>query len=332
MVGEDLGVREMNVLSLFDGMACGMLAMQKAGVTVDRYVAFEKEDGAIRTASHNFPTIEQRGDVFLGDFTEFQGFDFLIGGSPCTYWSVAQKKDREVEASGLGWELFQQYVRALKEAQPRYFIYENNKSMSKAIRESISTAFGFEPVCINSALVSGQRRWRLYWVGKRNPDGKYSKVNVIQPKDRKIYLDQLLTADDFVDYKGGALIREKPDLTDHRDETYRIGCTGRSGGQAVRVYDLKGKSVTLQSQAGGGGAKTGLYLVNGEVKALSKTAAMKLQTVPEWYDFPVSDQQAISLIGNGWTVDVIVHICEHIIKDMDEFQTWWTDLSASETP
>ena len=146
------------------------------------------------------------------------------------------------------------------------------------------------------------------------------------------YLDQLFTASDFVDYKGGALIREKPDLTVHRDETYRIGCTGKSGGQAVRVYDLKGKSVTLQSQAGGGGAKTGLYLVNGEVKALSKTAAMKLQTVPEWYDFPVSDQQAISLIGNGWTVDVIVHICEHIIKDMDEFQTGWTDLSASETP
>lgn len=298
----------MKVLSLFDGMACGMLAMLKAGIEVDRYVAFEIEEFAVKTASHNFPVIEERGDVFVADFTEFDGFDFLVGGSPCTYWSIAQKNNRETEASGLGWELFCQYIRALNEAKPRYFIYENNKSMSNEIRDSITKAFGFEPVCINSALVSGQRRLRLYWVGKRNLDGTYSKVDVPQPANKKIYLEQILASEDFSDYNGGAFIREKPDLTVNVDRTWRIGATGRSGGQAVRVYDLKGKSVTVQSQAGGGGAKTGLYLVNGEVKSLSRTGVAKLQTVPTWYEFPVSDQQAISLMGNGWTVDVIVHL------------------------
>lgn len=303
----------MKVLSLFDGMACGMLAMQRAGVSVDRYVAYEVDASAIKTACHNFPIIEQRGDVFSGDFTEFRGFDYLIGGSPCTYWSVAQKKGREVEASGLGWELFQQYVRALREAQPAFFIYENNKSMSKAIRESISSAFGFEPVYINSALVSVQTRHRLYWVGRRNSDGTYSRVDVSQPADRRLYLRDVLVAEDFAEYKGwAAFIREKADLSEYYDSTYRIGVTGKSGGQAVRVYDTKGKSVAIQSQAGGGGARTGLYMVDGTVKALSKSGTAKCQTIPPWYDFPVSDNKAISLIGNGWTVDVIVHILKSI--------------------
>lgn len=182
----------MRILSLFDGMACGMLAFQRAGIKVDRYVAFEIDKYAVQTSSHNFPMIEHRGDVFQADFTEFLGFDFLVGGSPCTYWSIAQKNNRETEASGIGWELFSQYVRALHEAQPMYFIYENNKSMSNAIRESITETFGFEPICINSALVSAQNRQRLYWVGKRNPDGIYSRVRVDQPKDRGILLRDVL--------------------------------------------------------------------------------------------------------------------------------------------
>lgn len=182
----------MRVLSLFDGMACGMLAMQKAGIEVEQYVAFEIDKYAVQTATHNFPMIEQRGDVFQADFAEYSDFDFLIGGSPCTYWSIAQKNNRETEASGMGWELFSQYVRALHEAKPKFFVYENNKSMAKAIRESIDEAFGFEAICINSALVSAQNRQRLYWVGKRNEDGSYSKVNVEQPEDRGIVLRDIL--------------------------------------------------------------------------------------------------------------------------------------------
>lgn len=110
----------------------------------------------------------------------------------CTYWSIAQTKNRETTASGMGWELFSQYVRALKEAQPKYFIYENNKSMSSAIRQSITEAFGFEPICINSALVSAQSRQRLYWVGIRRADGTYRKAHIEQPKDRGILLPDIL--------------------------------------------------------------------------------------------------------------------------------------------
>lgn len=182
----------MKVLSLFDGMACGMLAMQGAGIEVERYVAYEIDKYAVQTSSHNFPMIEHRGDVFGADFTEFADFDFLVGGSPCTYWSIAQKNNRETEASGMGWELFCQYVRALHEAKPKFFVYENNKSMSKAIRASIDEAFGFEAIGINSALVSAQNRQRLYWVGKRNDDGTYSKVDVKQPEDLGILLKDIL--------------------------------------------------------------------------------------------------------------------------------------------
>ena len=180
------------ILSLFDGMACGMIAMQLAGVEVESYDAYEIDKYAIKTAQHNFPMIKEHGDVFDADFTQYEGVDFLIGGSPCTYWSIAQTKNRETVASGMGWELFSQYVRALKEAKPKYFIYENNKSMSKQIRASIDEAFGFEAVLINSALVSAQNRQRLYWVGKRNADGTYSRANVEQPADRGILLKDVL--------------------------------------------------------------------------------------------------------------------------------------------
>src|SRR5574344_855215 len=182
----------MKVLSLFDGMACGMIAMQLAGIEVESYDAYEIDKYAIKTAQHNFPRIKEHGDVFGADFTKYDGVDFLIGGSPCTYWSTAQTKNRETVASGMGWELFSQYVRALHEAKPKYFIYENNKSMSKDIRASIDETFGFEAALINSALVSAQNRQRLYWVGKRNDDGTYSKVMVEQPEDRGILLKDVL--------------------------------------------------------------------------------------------------------------------------------------------
>lgn len=182
----------MKILSLFDGMACGMLAMLGAGVDVESYDAYEIDKYAITLAKHNFPKIQQHGDVFNGDFSKYEGVDFLIGGSPCTHWSIAQKKNRETTASGIGWDLFSQYVRALYEAKPKYFIYENNYSMSKEIRASIDETFGFEAVHINSALVSAQNRQRLYWVGKRNANGGYDRVNVAPPCDRGIQVRDIL--------------------------------------------------------------------------------------------------------------------------------------------
>ena len=108
------------------------------------------------------------------------------------HWSIAQTKNRETEASGIGWELFRNYVIARNKYQPDYFLYENNKSMSPAIREQITAELGVEPVLINSALLSAQNRQRLYWVGRRNPDGTYSQVPVEQPEDRGILLRDIL--------------------------------------------------------------------------------------------------------------------------------------------
>lgn len=116
----------------------------------------------------------------------------LIGGSPCTHWSIAQTKNRETEASGIGWELFLNYRIARDKYQPDYFLYENNKSMSPAIRAQITAELGVEPVLINSALVSAQNRQRLYWAGKRNHDGTYRQVPVELPEDRGILLRDIL--------------------------------------------------------------------------------------------------------------------------------------------
>lgn len=284
--------------------------------------------------------------------------------------------------------------------------------MSKAIRASIDNAFGFEAVCINSALVSAQNRQRLYWVGKRNPDGTYSKANVEQPKDRGILLRDILETGVHLSeaepvacrcrgrkdedgngyakhecrvdgkantvngsmvaepvripdygcegksrpvtacyaYKGcgeGSLATEAfPDnpnkqVRDYVAEPVRVGALPRPNGQpstsqAMRIYSVDGKSVNLTSGGGGLGGKTGLYAIptdkpiyevrNGLItikgkqypikladgcyiiRKLTVRECMRLQTVPEWYEFPVSNTQAYKMLGNGWTVDVIAHI------------------------
>lgn len=408
-------MKPVNILSLFDGMACGMLAMMKAGLQVNDYFAFEIDKYAIQTAKHNFPNIKELGNVFGVDFTWYDGFvDYLIGGSPCTYWSIAQSPDkRETTASGVGWELFSQYVKALREAKPKYFIYENNKSMSRAIYESISETFGFEPIMINSALVSAQNRQRYYWVGKRNADGTYSKVDVKQPEDRGILLRDVLdgiadrekdhavigsigrtTCREYFQKNQGNMTFEPVNTTDDgKSQTIKAqysntdvnnickyastyGASGvaepvrcftlpredgvQTQSKQYRVYDVDGKSTTLCAEGGGVGAKTELYALpvefDGEipVKAVSEadgktytvysvkdgvitikgkqypiklidgyyiirkltvSECKRLQTVPDWYEFPVSDTQAYKMLGNGWTVDVIAHLIEATMEE-----------------
>lgn len=203
----------------------------------------------------------------------------LIGGSPCTHWSIAQTKNRETEASGIGWELFLNYRIARDKYQPDFFLYENNKSMSPAIRAQITAELGVEPVLINSALVSAQNRQRLYWVGRRNQDGTYSQVAVEQPVDRGILLRDIL--------ESGVCWREKAyTLKANYDnagavngvdgghfpatmaaEPVRIGTIENDAknqafdSQQYRVYSPDGKAVTLCGNGGGLGAKTGLYAV-----------------------------------------------------------------------
>lgn len=172
----------MRVLSLFDGISCGMVALERAGIPVERYVAYEIDKYAITVSKKNYPQIEHRGDVFDADFTEFKGFDLLIGGSPCTYWSIAKNK-RETTPDGIGGKLFMQYVRALKESECMWFLYENNYSIHQNIKDFISEQLGVEPIMINSALVSAQTRRRCYWTNI--PD-------VMQPEDRGIVVNDIL--------------------------------------------------------------------------------------------------------------------------------------------
>lgn len=167
----------MKVLSLFDGISCGMAALERAGIPVERYAAYEIDKYAIKISEKNYPFIEHCGNVFNGDFTQYKGFDLLIGGSPCTYWSIA-KRNRETTCEGEGFKFFMQYVRALKESGCRYFLYENNYSIHKDIKAEISRQLGVEPIMFNSALVSAQSRKRCYWT---------NIPNVTQPDDRAFY-------------------------------------------------------------------------------------------------------------------------------------------------
>lgn len=199
----------------------------------------------------------------------------LIGGSPCTRWSIAQTKNRETKPEGIGWELFLNYRIARDKFKPDYFLYENNKSMSAAIREQITKELGVEPILINSALLSAQNRQRLYWVGKRNPDGSYSTLPVEQPTDRGVLLHDILESGVAWREKGYTLKANysRSSAVNAMDghfpapmaaEPVRIG-TIRSGTQTshdskpFRVYSPDGKAVTLQGEADGYGAKTGLY-------------------------------------------------------------------------
>lgn len=302
----------MKVLSLFDGISCGMLALKRAGVSVEKYDAFEIDKYAIQISKKNFPEIVHHGNVFYGDFTQFEGYDLLIGGSPCTYWSIA-KKNREINPNGEGFRLFMEYVRALKESKCRYFLYENNNSIHKNIKDEISKYLGVQPIMINSSLVSAQQRKRCYWT---------NIPNVIQPENKGILLNDIL--DNAVGWQdksycmtasySGAIFSN---TLERKQRTMaavpiRIGQYGK-GGQGQRIYSVRGKSVTLSANGGGQGAKTGLYkidLPDGDyvIRKLTPIEAERLQTLPDDYTAGISNTQRYKCIGNAWTADVIAHI------------------------
>lgn len=172
----------MKVLSLYDGISCGMVALERAGIKVERYVAYEIDKYAIQISERNYPNIEHKGNALDVSFEEYKGFDLLIGGSPCTYWSVA-KHNRETTPDGMGGKLFMAYVKALRESGCKWFLYENNYSIHQNIKDFISEQLGVRPVMINSALVSAQQRKRCYWT---------NIPNVTQPEDKGILLEDIL--------------------------------------------------------------------------------------------------------------------------------------------
>lgn len=310
----------MKVLSLFDGISCGRLALERANLPVEKYDAFEIDKYAIAVSKNNFPDIVQNGNVFDGDFKKFKGYDLLLGGSPCTYWSIA-KKDREVDCNGEGFRLFKEYVRALEESGCKYFLYENNYSVHQRIKDEISKTLGVEPIMINSALVSAQNRKRCYWTNI--PFTSF-------PEDKGILLKDVLESGVAwqnkaycmtASYAGAVLYntleRKQRTMVAEPIPINAYQGTDKShygkGGQGQRIYSVVGKSVTLSANGGGQGAKTGLYkidLPDGDYifRKLTPVEAERLQTLPDNYTVGISNSQRYKCIGNGWTVDVIAHI------------------------
>lgn len=292
----------MKVLSLFDGISCGMVALERAGIPVEKYVAYEIEPNAIKVSKKNYPQIEHCGDVTTADFEQYEGFDLLIAGFPCQDLSInkAEREGLKGNRSGLFW----QAVRAIGEANPRFFLIENNYKMPDKDMRTISKTLGVEPILIDSSTLSGQQRKRLYWTnipGVKQPNKKRVCVADIL---ENVTAENLINETTFNDKKRSAERCEKP---------LRIGTIG-NGGQGERVYSVYGKSVTLTANGGGRGAKTGLYLIGDAVRKLTPLEAERLQTLPDNYTAVdgITPTNRYKAIGNGWTVDVIAHIFTHL--------------------
>lgn len=169
----------MNVLSLFDGMSCGRIALERAGVPVTNYFASEVDKYAIAVSKQNYPDIKHIGDVTQVRASDLPQIDLLIGGSPCQGFSFAGKQLNFDDPRS---KLFFEFVRLLKETKPKYFLLENVR-MKKEFQDIISQHLGVEPIKINSSLVSAQNRVRLYWT---------NIPNVTQPDDKGIVLKDII--------------------------------------------------------------------------------------------------------------------------------------------
>lgn len=280
----------------------------------------------------------------------------LIGGSPCTYWSIAQKNNRETEPRGIGWELFENYLIAKDKYKPDFFLYENNKSAAQAIKDEIKKRLKVGEsdaryIEINSALVSAQNRQRFY---------VHNCGEIEQPADKGIILRDILESGVADREKAYCLRRHQGNARDYLKkghtqvafEPVRIGDIG-STAQAHRVYSCDGKSVTINAGGGGQGGKTGLYFcpVTGNTKItpiyevnngfieyndnlypikladglymirkLTVTECCRLQTLPDDYCRAVSNTQAYKGLGNGWTAEVIIHILNGALKNVPRYE------------
>lgn len=293
----------MKVLSLFDGISCGRLALERAGIPVERYVAYEIDENAIKVSKANWNDIEYCGDVTTADFTQYKGFDAVIGGSPCTWWSIARsstaKHKREIVCSGLGWDLFMCFYRAVKETGAKYFLYENNFSISKDIKQKISEMLGVDFVVIDSAKVSAQHRKRCYW----------TNIPIKEIIDKNIDLQDILEKD----YNKISAFKVKK--TPSRIRMWNDGKGRVDGAICCDNITDKHKSGTITSKQDRN-YNAGLIEFEDFCRFLTYTEQERLQTLPDGYtDVGISGAQRSLAIGNGWTVDVIAHILSGIPEE-----------------
>lgn len=287
-----------NVLSLFDGISCGRVALDRLGLKVGKYTAYEIDENAIAVSKDNWKDIEHKGNVFDAKYEEGI-YDLLIGGSPCTYWSISRgSNNRETTSSGFGFELFNQYMRALREAKPKYYLYENNASMSDDIKTEITKAFGHEPIELNSANYSAQRRLRYYW------------TNIPQssrPKPCMKIFDDILYDNT---YKVKSFEKYKQYMRISKDGTTVSWDTGK-GYYSQQNRAFKGcKSPTITRC---GRDKCNIWLGGTTYRLIHPIEAERLQTLPDNYTKILgSDIKRIQGVGNGWTVDVIVDLLKEL--------------------
>jgi len=282
------------VLSLFDGMGCGRLALERAGVVVDEYYASEVDKYAMAVTQHHYPSVVQLGDVASVRASDLPVIDILIGGSPCQGFSSA--------GNGLNFNdprssLFFEYVRLLRECSPRYFLLEN-VAMKQEYVDIVSKFVGWQPVKVNSALVCAQNRRRLYW----------TNLCVKELEDRHIVLRDII--DPLAKRKFVDLSRIHTSRRSRNYLQYDISGKGHMS-QDQRAFYLHGKHGTLQSS----GPMTKVLFNDGRIGLLTAIECERLQTVPDDYTFiegdnnkVISDAQRKRMLGNGWTVDVIAHI------------------------
>jgi len=269
-----------NVLSLFDGMSCGQLALDTLGVKVGNYFASEIDSHAMQIAKKNYPNTKHIGSVLDVKGSDLPKIDLLIGGSPCQSFSNAGDGSGMDGKSKLFWE----FVRVLKETKPTYFLLENVK-MKKEWEKIITDTLGVEPIAINSRLLTAQNRPRLYWT---------NIPNVVQPIDRGLVLKDIL--EDQVD--------EKFYLSDKAIDYMSRLRNGKPRWE-YHTNPVDGKSACLTANMFKG---VPYGVIKEKMRRLTPIECERLQSVPDNYTEGVSNTQRFKMLGNGWTIDVIAHI------------------------
>ena len=303
----------MNVLSLFDGMSCGQIALNRVGIVVDNYYASEIDKHAIKVANHNFPNTIQVGSVTELKSSDLPKIDLLIGGSPCQGFSFSGKQLNFEDPRS---KLFFEYVRLLKECEPKYFLLEN-VVMKKEYQDVISECLGVEPILVNSNLVSAQNRQRLYWT---------NIPNVGQPDDKNINLVDILEDNVLIDGKPikiddlnkATILGRRLDPNGTRKDydknipitqCLEVRATNRNKSNCLTTV-AKDNVLTMMSI----GRHQDAFNLKLPFRYYTIKEYCRLQTVPDnYFDGVASDNQIRKMIGNGWTVDVIVHIFKNII-------------------
>ena len=288
------------VLSLFDGISCGQIALERSGIKVDKYYASEIDKYAIKITAKNYPNTVQLGDVSYINANDLPKIDLLIGGSPCqdlSNYKYYKKDVKGLDGSKSG--LFYHYVRLLKELKPKYFLLENVASMEDKWRDIISEELGVKPIMINSSLVCAAERKRYYWTNI--PD-------ITQPKNKNINLkDIVIDASEVPD----KYWYDKPFFYNGNDKKVQCTLDIKGHRQMKEVYNLNFKCNTLTCDGNGGNLQKKVFQ-NGKCRKLTPLEYERLQTLPENYTDCVSDSRRYTAIGNGWTVDVISHIFNHM--------------------